>query len=1633
MTASPDGIRTWPATPDALADTHKCPGCFTRISLPVCPACGFALTDPRAMRVLALGRSILSAESERQRVIEEVRMSAAAAALAAAAAALLVPVPVAHPSSRPQPEPDMQPAPPPEPVVQPAPVPTEEAVIPPAAAHVPVHPVFEPAPIERPAPVAMPALEPRPPRHRLSVPVLLLIVGVSLVGIAAIFFMVYAWFTWGIAVRATIIGAITVATIGTASLLRRRSLTATAEGIAVLGVVLLALDAWAVRANDFFGTAAVAPALYAGISILAVGVLCRVWAKLSHLRSPDIASVLALPIGVGLVVVGAVSLPTGEAIVAGLLGAAAGGLAHALPAPWSSARTRADAVPERTTLAAIGVAALMVAAIVAAVVSLDSIAVPLWTGGAIVALGAAHAFVLRPRQTHEPLPAATPFAAAASGTGAAVATLLGWQLAFRSDLPVYTLLVAPVAAAVVPVVLDRVNARSRGFGAARITALVLGAVSIVATVGWWTIRGVLTLALGWVPWQMDAAAAVPGQPEGAWFATIAGAIVAALLFLAPTLGTPGWPNLRIVAASVLVLSGAAVVAVPGLLVGAAALVAVAATLLLTRPSLRPGAATAAGIAAVTAFGAGTATPWLWLIGIAVAAGVPIAAQLIVRPTAMAAARLTLAPIGVLTLAAFLAPFALGSVLGEAPDPAVAFVFLQWVALASVLCAAILPCPTPSQSTLAVSGYTLFVVSLTPHAQAAFRVLEALPAGSTAPATILGDPALAVARAVTLLVLFAVIAFGRSRVAPVPALGAAVLVAPAAATATFAVLQVLGLEQHDARALATVGAATTVVWIAAVWSTTRARPAIGPSTRNVVDVGALAATLMLAWDVPVDLRGAMLAIIAVGFAGASISRDWAAPASQRTMGLPSTRAVGVTTTNAPRRLLAWPAFAFATAALWSVLWTRPDADTLPVEAYVIAPAAGLLAFAVLLVWLRRHSEAAVALSASILLGLAVPAVVGWTGSAVRGTVVALVAAAVALLLTWTPALRARVPALSGATASLLALALVAVERGLGEPPADSAWLLLLVAVAYATALGSAPRRLATERGSRYAMIVPAVAVAAAVGGGLLDAEHPRVLVIALVVLGALHLLSALLDRAPFGSATRWTTVAGAAAFAIAGFLGGAATIDGVRVVELVSLPVAMIVLAGSALAQWRRRGEGEAGIDAERGIWLGGLVLAVLPSIVAPLEPLRSWYTIVLSLAAALLAVLLPIGAAWTLRTWSAVVLTAGAVAMGARTLAQATFDSAEPAVAVAGAGVIIVAAAMVWAVASLSADETQTRIATGIGGTGSALLVALIIVESDGEVVRTTLTATCAAVAAVGGAALLGFPRWRGLGAVLAVSGFVGALIAIGARLIILGRDDGATIEPDFWAVIALGITGAIGVMALRATAGSPIGRTVATAVGVTLSAALVFFTAAELMFLGSAVTDNLRALFTMSVLSLAGFSGMLWSSRLGLTPPIVAASAAAIFALIAIILFGVSPLEIVTAPPAAGLVALGVRALRSDPQARTWPTVGPGLALLTLPSLVYDFGDNDLWRVVALGIVALAMVVIGAALRLQAPLVLGSAVLLVHGAAQLWPWISTAYEYVPWWLWLGIGGALLIFLAARYEKNMRALRTSFTAVTSLR
>ena len=336
-----------------------------------------------------------------------------------------------------------------------------------------------------------------------------------------------------------------------------------------------------------------------------------------------------------------------------------------------------------------------------------------------------------------------------------------------------------------------------------------------------------------------------------------------------------------------------------------------------------------------------------------------------------------------------------------------------------------------------------------------------------------------------------------------------------------------------------------------------------------------------------------------------------------------------------------------------------------------------------------------------------------------------------------------------------------------------------------------------------------------------------LTVALVGLAALHIAASAIGRDPFGAATRWTTLGAAAAFAVAGFLGGAVTVDGQPVVELVSLPVALTVLAGSAAAQWRRRREATTAPDVELMVWLAGLALAVVPSIIAPVEPLRVWLAVIVPLASALAAALVPLGRVRTLRLWSAVVLTAGSVLMGARTLVQATFDSAEAAVLVAGAGAILVAAALVFTMESRrTTDVAAERLSTAVAGAGAALLLAAVVVLSDGQLVRTTpdrdhrrgASQSAAPRCSLGA---LGGSRRRARGRRTRRRPF-----AIGARLSRVATTAGADVEPDLWASSALGI--ARGDRDHGASIHGTPRRSPATVVSVGFSLALVLFAAAE-------------------------------------------------------------------------------------------------------------------------------------------------------------------------------------------------------------
>lgn len=142
---------------------------------------------------------------------------------------------------------------------------------------------------------------------------------------------------------------------------------------------------------------------------------------------------------------------------------------------------------------------------------------------------------------------------------------------------------------------------------------------------------------------------------------------------------------------------------------------------------------------------------------------------------------------------------------------------------------------------------------------------------------------------------------------------------------------------------------------------------------------------------------------------------------------------------------------------------------------------------------------------------------------------------------------------------------------------------------------------------------------------------------------------------------------------------------------------------------------------------------------------------------------------------------------------------------------------------------------------------------------------------------------------------------------------------------------------------------------------------------------------------------------------------------------------DIFAAIVGAALVVGGLIDLGRRPALRSWPALGPGLLVGLVPSLLADYGQTTIPRIVLLGVAAIAVLLFGVLRKLQAPVIIGAVVLLLHGLAQLWPWISDLYSAIPWWLWVGVGGILLIVVAATYEKRIRDARAVARSIRSLR
>ncbi len=247
-------------------------------------------------------------------------------------------------------------------------------------------------------------------------------------------------------------------------------------------------------------------------------------------------------------------------------------------------------------------------------------------------------------------------------------------------------------------------------------------------------------------------------------------------------------------------------------------------------------------------------------------------------------------------------------------------------------------------------------------------------------------------------------------------------------------------------------------------------------------------------------------------------------------------------------------------------------------------------------------------------------------------------------------------------------------------------------------------------------------------------------------------------------------------------------------------------------------------------------------------------------------------------------------------------------------------------------------------------------------------TTACLLGAAAAGCADNGVTAAR-TGLVVAL---VAALLALAATRLSTRRPDAAVVE----AVCALAA-----LMALRACAGQPVeaGWVLAIA-GVTVLAA--------------ATSPGRRAWWPAGAVLIAAATWT-WLAVAGVTSP-----------------------EPYVDPIAAVALVVGYTKRRTQPSTASLTAYGPGLALLLLPSLAYALAGANLDRPLLLAGLATAVVIVGAQHRLRAPLLFGSATLLLTGLRLLAP-----YEpLIPRWIEIGTAGALLLMLGATYEQRRRDL-----------
>ncbi|WP_328840196.1 SCO7613 C-terminal domain-containing membrane protein [Streptomyces europaeiscabiei] len=132
---------------------------------------------------------------------------------------------------------------------------------------------------------------------------------------------------------------------------------------------------------------------------------------------------------------------------------------------------------------------------------------------------------------------------------------------------------------------------------------------------------------------------------------------------------------------------------------------------------------------------------------------------------------------------------------------------------------------------------------------------------------------------------------------------------------------------------------------------------------------------------------------------------------------------------------------------------------------------------------------------------------------------------------------------------------------------------------------------------------------------------------------------------------------------------------------------------------------------------------------------------------------------------------------------------------------------------------------------------------------------------------------------------------------------------------------------------------------------------------------------------------------------------------------------EAYTLPVTVPALVVGHLRRRRDRTTSSWTAYGPGLGVTLVPSLVAAWGDEHWLRPLLLGAAALAVTLLGARHRLQAPLLLGGAALTLVALHELAPYIAQVVDALPRWVPPALAGLVLLALGATYEQRLRDAR----------